>query len=261
MKQQIALVTGGASRIQIAFARKWIAAGGKVVATDLKESARAEVEDALGDSGQYIVGDVTDDAHILHTVDTAIESFGQLNAVVGGAATFGDDGLNSSRNLWQRSLNINIVSSARLTQAAVPHLQPGSSVVYIASVSGRVSQPPDRMVYNVTKAALLMLAKTASHTLADQGIRVNTVSPGWTWSRDIEVLWGSRERADELAAEFQPLGRMAHPEEIADAIMYLTSEQASFVTGTDLVVDGGYSALGPEALGQPLEKVPPTGAL
>ena len=115
------------------------------------------------------------------------------------------------------------------------------------------------MVYNVTKAALLMLAKTGAQQLAAERIRVNAVSPGWTWSRNIEARYGTRERADAFAAEFQPLGRMADPDEIADAIMFLASDHASFMTGSNLAVDGGYGALGPEALGQAAAKYPPLG--
>jgi len=100
-----------------------------------------------------------------------------------------------------------------------------------------------------------MLVKTAAQQLAPRGIRVNAVSPGWMWSRNIERRYGTRERADALGAEFHPLGRIADPEEVAQAVAFLVSDRASFVTGTDLVVDGGYSAMGPEALGQAFEKV------
>jgi NAD(P)-dependent dehydrogenase (short-subunit alcohol dehydrogenase family) len=131
----------------------------------------------------------------------------------------------------------------------------GGAVVYIASVSGTFSQP-NHLVYNVGKAGLLMLAKTAAHQLAPRGIRVNAVSPGWMWSRNIEGRYGTRERADALGAEFHPLGRIADPEEVAEAVRFLVSDRASFVTGTELLVDGGFSAIGPTALGQPFEKVP-----
>ena len=95
-----------------------------------------------------------------------------------------------------------------------------------------------------------------SQALAPLGIRLNSVSPGWTWSRNIEKRYGTREHADNFAGEFHAIRRMAEPEEIADAICYVCSDGATFVTGSDFAVDGGYSAMGPEALGQPYEKFP-----
>jgi NAD(P)-dependent dehydrogenase (short-subunit alcohol dehydrogenase family) len=252
----VAVMTGGASLIGLAFARAWTDAGGRIVLGDRNEDARTEIEAVLGEGGRYLPGDVRDDAYLASLVEAAVSDFGRLDAVVSGPAIFDDEGYDSSRELWHRVLDVNLVSAARLTEVSLPHLGDGASVVYISSVSGRVSQP-QRMVYNATKAALLMLARSGAQHLADRGIRVNTVSPGWTWSRNVEHRYGSRERADEFAAEFQPLGRMADPEEIADAVMFLTSGRASFITGSDLVVDGGYLAIGPEAMGQAAAKVPP----
>lgn len=254
--ERVAIMTGGASLIGVAFAEKWIAAGGAIVLGDRNEDVSEDITALLGDAGVYLSGDVTDDNYLQSLVDAALVGFGGLSAVVCGPATFEDAGYATTRDGWHRSLDVNMISAARLTDLASPHLGEGASVVYVASISGRVSQP-NRMVYNVTKAALLMLAKSGAQALADRGIRVNTVSPGWTWSRNIEHRYGTRERADAFAAEFQPLGRMADPAEIADAIMFMTSDQAGFVTGTDLTVDGGYAAIGPEALGQAGAKVPP----
>ncbi len=256
MSPRVAVLTGGASLIGVAFAERWVASGGRIVLADRNDDVSAEVREAIGDAGRFLVGDVTDDAHLSELITTAVDVFGGIDAVVSGPAVFDDDGYATSRERWHRALDINLVSAARLTDVALPHLAAGSSVTYIASVSGRSSQP-GRMVYNVSKAGLLMLARTGAQALAPRGIRVNSVSPGWTWSRNIERRYGSRERADEFAAEFQPLGRMADPDEIAAAVMFVASEDAAFMTGADLVVDGGYTALGPEALGQAAAKVPP----
>lgn len=258
MDGRVAVLTGGASLIGVAIARAWADAGGAIVVGDRNAEVRAEIEDAIGDHGRYLVGEVTDDAHLADLVETAVREFGRLDAVVSSPAVFDKSGYAATRAAWHRSLDINLVSAARLTDLALPHLGEGSAIVYVASISARVSQP-GRMIYNTTKAGLLMLARTGAQELAPRGIRVNTVSPGWTWSRNIEQLYGSREGADAFAAEFQMLGRMADPEEIADAVMFVLSDRASFMTGADLAVDGGYSALGPEALGQARAKHPGIG--
>ena len=256
---RVAVMTGGASLIALAFARKWIDAGGWIALGDVDVSVRDQVEDVVRSSGRYVACDVTKDEDLERLVEAAVGEHGGVDVVVSGPAVFDDEGFASTRAHWHAALDVNLISAARLTGAAIPHLRSGASVVYIASVSGHASQP-NRMVYNVGKAGLLMLARTGAHHLAPRGIRVNTVSPGWTWSRRIEAGYGSRERADRFAAEFQPLGRMADPEEIADAIIFLASDAAAFVTGVDLAVDGGYTALGPEALGQAAAKFPRTDA-
>lgn len=254
---KVAVVTGGASLIGLAIAGRFIEEGARVVLGDRNQAASDEVEELIGDAGRYLVGDVTDDGFLDRLVATAVDDFGRLDIVVNAPAIFDDDGYDTSWELWHQAMDVNMISAARLTGKAARHLPRGGSVVYMASVSAAVSQP-DRMVYNVTKAALLMLAKTGAQALAPRGIRVNAVSPGWTWSRNIEKGYGTREAADAFAAEFQPLGRMADPQEIADAVMFLVSDQASFITGSNLAVDGGYGALGPEALGQAKQKHPAT---
>ncbi len=253
---KVAVVTGGASLIGLAITRRFVEEGAQVVLGDRNQAARDEVEEVIGDSGRFLVGDVTDDGFLDRLVATAVDDFGRFDIVVSAPAIFDDDGYDTTWELWHQAMDVNMISAARLTGKAARHLPRGGSVVYMASVSAAVSQP-DRMVYNVTKAALLMLAKTGAQALAPRGIRVNAVSPGWTWSRNIETGYGTREAADAFAAEFQPLGRMADPEEIADAVMFLVSDQASFITGSNLVVDGGYGAIGPEALGQAKQKHPP----
>jgi len=95
-----------------------------------------------------------------------------------------------------------------------------------------------------------------AYALAPDGIRVNLITLGWTWSRNIERRRGTREAADAFAAEHQLLGRMIDPEEVGDAAVFLCSDRSSAITGTDLAVDGGYSSVGPEAMGQAFEKHP-----
>ncbi len=222
--------------------------------TDIDEANGIAAAERIGTRASFVAADLSSDEAIASVVERAAAG-GRIDTVVSAAAIFTESGLGTDREGWHHALDINLVAASILTAMATPHMAAGGSITYISSVSGAVSQP-GRVVYNVTKAGLLMLAKTAAQELAPSRIRVNAVSPGWTWSRNIDRRYGSRERADEFAAEFQPLGRMADPEEVADAVLFLSSDEAGFITGSELRVDGGYGALGPEALGQAAVKYP-----
>ena len=254
---QVALVSGCASLIGMAIVDRLLTAGARVVAGDIDEAAGSALVTRHGDSVRFVGTDVTDDADLDAMVDTAVREFGGIDLLVSAAAVFDGDLLDTTRAAWHRSFDVNVIGAARLMAKAVPLIEArgGGAVVLITSVSAKRSQP-GRIVYPVTKSALLALARNSAQLLADRSIRVNSVSPGWTWSRNIENRYGSREYADTMAAEFQALGRLADPGEIADAVVFLCSDRASFITGADLAVDGGYLAMGPEALGQTFAKHP-----
>jgi NAD(P)-dependent dehydrogenase (short-subunit alcohol dehydrogenase family) len=254
---KVALLTGAGSLIGAAIGQRLVDEGAQVVMGGRDTALGAEVSEPLGDAARFIRTDITIDADLDAMVNLAVDDFGGVDLVISGAAVFDCGMLETTRDQWRRSFDINVISAAMLIQKAVPHMRHrgGGSVVIIGSISGKTSQP-NRIVYPTTKTALLGLTRNTSQALAADNIRVNHMSLGWTWSRNIEKRYGSRSRADAFAAEFQPMGRMANPQEAADPVIYLCSDRASFITGADLAVDGGYAAIGPEALGQAALKVP-----
>ncbi len=254
---KVALVSGCSSLIGAAIAEQLAGAGASVVMGDIAEDAGREVADRIGASAKFVKVDITSDTDIDAMIDTAVSEFGGVDLVVSAAAIFDDAVMHTSRDQWHRSFDVNVVGAAMLIEKAAPFMdrRGGGAIVVVASVSGKQSQP-GRLVYPVTKAALLGLTRNSAQLLADRSIRVNAVSPGWTWSHNLEKRYGSREYTDEFAAEFQALGRLVDPTEVADAVVFLCSDRASFITGADLAVDGGYSAMGPEALGQAALKFP-----
>ncbi len=254
---KVAIITGAASLIGIETIRQLLDSGASIVACDTETNTHYLTDLGWGEELLVRPGDVADDAYLGDVVEGAVSRFGGVDLLVTAAAIFADPGVLATHEEWQRIFDVNVISVARLINLCAPHMKRrgGGAVVIVSSISGYRSQP-GRVLYPTTKAALLGLSRNSAQALASDRIRVNAVLPGWTWSRNIERRYGSRERADAFAAEFQYWGRMADPEEIADAIVFLLSDRASFITGAELNVDGGYLGAGPEAVGQAMEKVP-----
>lgn len=244
LKDKVAIVPGGATKIGAAIVAAFREAGTRVMVADINEEAGRGLE---GEGIAFQRTDLRNDDDIKALAAATKERFGRIDFLVNVACSYLDNGADSTRAEWLEALDVNVVGSVMLMQEARAELaKNGGAIVNFGSISGRVAQT-GRWLYPVSKAALLQLTRNQAMDLAPEGIRVNAVSPGWTWSNIMdELTGGNREKTDRVAAPFHLLRRTGNPEEVASAVLFLCSDEASFITGTDIRVDGGYTAMGPE---------------
>jgi NAD(P)-dependent dehydrogenase (short-subunit alcohol dehydrogenase family) len=255
LKGKVAIVTGGATMIGAAVVGAFQREGSKVVIADVNEEAGKAV--ANGNDVLFVKTDLTDDAQIGNCINRTVSAFGGVDFLINLACVYIDDALNSSRKDWLDSYNVNVVGGIMMLKAAHPHMvkRGGGAVVNFGSISAKVAQT-GRWLYPVTKAAILQLTRNQAMDLAADHIRVNSVSPGWTWCRLMdELTHGDKEKTNRVGGAFHLLKRVGEPREVADAVVFLCSSHASFITGTDLAVDGGYSAMGPEMAAPAIPKL------
>ena len=248
MQEKVAIVTGGATLIGAAVAQAFHDRGAAVVIADIDKEGGTRVADKLGARALFIETDLADDTQIESCVRETTAQFGGVDFLVNLACSYVDDGIEATRDDWHQSYNVNVVGAAMMMKACRPHMirRGGGAIVNFSSISAKVAQT-GRWLYPVTKAAIAQLTRNMAMDLAPDRIRVNSVSPGWTWSRIMDELTeGDRAKTDRVAAPYHLLGRVGDPAEVAQGVIFLCSSGASFVTGTDLAIDGGYSAMGPE---------------
>jgi NAD(P)-dependent dehydrogenase (short-subunit alcohol dehydrogenase family) len=245
---KVAIVTGAGGGIGRAIAVAFAEAGAAVAACDVEEATAKETVDLAtraGGRAAAIACDVADEASCRRAVEDAVARFGALHVLVNGAAVLDPDAtvVDCDPATWNRVLAVNLSGAFLMSRFAIPHIERagGGSVVHIASQLGSVGAPR-RVAYCATKGALIQLAKAMAMDHAAQKIRVNTLSPGATETDRLVYRFGSIEKAREISGPRHLLGRLGRPEEIAAAAVFLASDASSFMTGADLLVDGGYNA-------------------
>jgi NAD(P)-dependent dehydrogenase (short-subunit alcohol dehydrogenase family) len=256
LKDKVVIVTGGAASIGLAITEAFHAAGVRVaVAARSREKGEA-VARRLGDSVCYFQTDITRDEQLENLVAQTIARFGRLDFIVNNACSYVDNGAASTRSEWLATLDANLVSGAILVEMARPHLaKQGGAVVNMSSISAHAAQS-GRWTYPVSKAGIVHLTRLQALDYAREGIRVNALVAGWTVSDPIDGLsGGDRVKADRVAADFHLLGRLGRATEVADGVLYLCSDHSSFMTGSELRVEGGYLAMGPEQAGAAIARL------
>lgn len=246
LQDRVAVVSGATQGLGLDIARGLIAAGASVTLIGRQREAGEALAAALGPAALFVETDVERDEQLAHCVAATCQRFGRLDILVNNACSYDDAGLDSTRAQWLRTLNVNLVSAAMLAQQAAARMTAGAVIVNIGSTGGKFGAA-GRATYPASKAGLLQLTRNLAVTLAPRGIRCLSVSPAWTWSPALSQLAdGVVERADAVGARVHPLGRVGRGEEVAAAVVFACSAEASWITGVDLPVDGGFSCLGPD---------------
>lgn len=248
LKDKVALITGGSKGIGLRTARELAREGCHVaiVARGAEDLAQAAGEiGALGVRVATIQADVCKAEDAAGVVEACVEELGALDILINnvggnvGAKNF----VESTDEEWLQTFEFNVHAAVRLTRQAVPHMsgRPGAAVVHISSISGWTEQLAGSGQYGSSKAALIFLTEVMALELAGENIRVNVVSPG-------SIIWegGSwdeaRKRVPEAFAAYErdgfPMGRLGHPEEVADVIVFLASPRANWINGRHIPVDG-----------------------
>ena len=249
LEKKTAIVVGAANGIGRATALAFAAAGAAVACADIEEpgaKATAVEIDEGGGRALPVHLDVTDGASCRAAVAATVARFGGLDVLLYGAADSDRTAtvLEMDEAAWDRVIRINLTGAFLMVKAALPAMIAGGggSVILIASQLGRVGSP-GRPAYCATKGALIQLAKVLAADHAGQGIRANTISPGAIETRRMLQRWKDMDEARRMLGPKHLLGRLGQPEEIAHAAVYLASDASAFMTGSDLLVDGGYTAI------------------
>jgi NAD(P)-dependent dehydrogenase (short-subunit alcohol dehydrogenase family)/ketosteroid isomerase-like protein len=247
------LVTGAGGGIGAATVRQFLAEGAEVTAVDMNEAGLEYQRRALGTLAERyvaIVADITQADAQRAIVERATGRDGVLHVLVNNAAVFLMGGTNATDHQWRRTVDVNLIAPAQLASVAADALGRGGNgaIVNVASISAHVAGP-NRWTYNSSKGGIRALTQCQALDLAPRGVRVNSVSPGYTWTDVLDTAaGGNRAKWDAIWGAACPMRRCAEPHEVANVIAFLASQEASYVTGTDVLVDGGMVSMAPDGL-------------
>jgi NAD(P)-dependent dehydrogenase (short-subunit alcohol dehydrogenase family) len=243
-----ALITGGAGSIGLATARAFLAEGARVMLVDLDEADLARAAEGLeADAVAWTAADVTSSEQVEAAVAGTLRQFERLDIAFANAGVFGVVASVTEYpvDVFEQVMAVNVLGSFLVAKHALGVMAPGGSLIINSSVVGLTSDK-GITAYATSKHALVGLMRTAAKEMAGKGIRVNSLHPGPTdndfqHAIEIDAVGASREESAKAFEQMIPLGRHATPDEIAQAVVFLASDESAFMTGASLVVDGGLS--------------------
>lgn len=246
LEGKVALISGGARGMGAEEARIFAREGAKVVIGDISEDEGRAVEAQIAEAGSqalFVRLDVTQESDWTNAVDLAVSRFGKLDVLVNNAGissrAFTDD---TGIDAWDKIMEVNSKGVFLGTRAAIPKMLEagGGSIVNISSIMGLVGSAGGHPAYNASKGAVRIFSKAMAVRHGKDNIRVNSVHPGFMPPMASGIAYDQEQRRGSL--EQTPLGREGRIEEVANAVLFLASDEASYITGTELAVDGGFTA-------------------
>jgi len=252
LKDKVAIITGSGEGIGRATAELFAEEGATVVIAERNAVSGRDAAEAINRTGGralFIETDVAKEASVERMAAEAEKAFGAIHILVNNAAVFVLRGIEATPEEWHQSLDVNVIGPSLVSKHVTPHIRKagGGAVVNIGSISSFIAQS-EQVTYNVSKAAIIGLTKCMAMDLAPDNIRVNAVCPGVVWTQIVEkhaIRMGIDRAGMDTHPDFagaQLIRRTADPREIAYAVLFLASDEASFITGAELMVDGGYTA-------------------
>ena len=231
---QVCVVTGGSRGLGAAIVAMLAGEGAEVHALDLSPPLEP-VQPAV----RFHRSDITD----LAAVEQVFAGIDRVDVLVNNAAAVTPPGpiTTLAPEDWARALSVNLTGTFHMARLALPRMGRGGRIINLASTFAHVGSP-GRVAYSTTKGAILAFTRSLALDVAADGIRVNSISPGGIATDRLVELFGSEEKAADYLVPLHPIGRTGQPSDIADAVFFLASRRSSFMTGADLLVDGGYTA-------------------